>query len=76
MVGKVVVTSVVGEVPLAAALPPGEMVLEGETFPAPRCPERFLEAMYGYLGEGAVYCAATGKYVDPSSAAAVPHATK
>ena len=53
--------------PLAAALPPGEIVLEGETFPAPCCPERFLEAMYGYLGEGAVYCAATGKYRPPAA---------
>ena len=48
--------------PLEAVVPTGEIVLEGEAFPAPRRTEQFLEALYGYLGEGAVYDAATGKY--------------
>jgi hypothetical protein len=49
--------------PLACVLPPATIELEGHTFPAPWDPKLFLEQLYGYLGEDAVYCAATGKYV-------------
>ena len=50
-------------IPLAQVVPPTTIKLEGHTFPAPHSPQCFLKQMYGYLGENAVYCPATGKYV-------------
>jgi hypothetical protein len=51
------------QAPRSAAIPPGEILCEGHRFQAPRDPTRFLEALYGYLGEDARFDPSTGKYV-------------
>lgn len=49
----------------AVLLPIGSIVLEGSEFPSPAKQEQFLTTMYGYLGQGARYCKATGFYLAP-----------